>query len=130
MKKMTRIEALDFVIENLTDTINMNGGEADPDFPKLNEVKSVLEGMRGQLRKEQGAPKKPTPRQQENAVLQNDILVALSAGGHLTVSELISSVPSLKGLTPQRVSALMRLLKLDNKVDKEVVKGKTLFFLI
>lgn len=130
MKHMTRLEALDFVIENLTDTIEMSGGEADPDFPKLNEVKKVLEGMRGQLRKEQGAPKKPTARQNENAVLMTDILNALSTGEHLTVSDLISRVPSLNVLTTQRVSALMRLLKLDSKVDKEVVKGKTLFFLI
>lgn len=125
MKKMTRIDALTLAVKILNE---IPVGSSDPNGVK--EASDVLNGMIGQLRKEQGAPKKPTPRQQENAVLQNDILVALSAGEHLTVSELISRVPSLHGLTPQRVSALMRLLKLDSKVDKEVVKGKTLFFLI
>lgn len=126
MSKMTRLEALDFVVGHLSEIVSLN----DTDLVTLDEVKKVLAGMAGQLRKEQGTPKKPTARQNENAVLMNEILVALATGEHLTVSDLISRVPSLKGLTTQRVSALMRLLKLDNKVDKEMVKGKTFFFMI
>ena len=48
----------------------------------------------------------------------------------LRFSRIIKGVASLNEETTQKVSALMRLLKLEGKVDKEVVKGKTLFYLI
>lgn len=115
MTKMTSKMALTYAIDNC-------------DLPQ--DVMEKFIAMRAQLDKNTSAERKPTPRQNENAVLMNDILVALSDGRHCTVSDLIANVPSLVGLTPQRVSALMRLLKLDGKVDKETVKGKTLFFLI
>jgi len=115
MTKMTSKMALTYAIDNC-------------DLPQ--DVMEKFIAMRAQLDKNASVERKPTPRQNENAVLMNDILVGLSDGSHKSVSDLIAAVPALNGLTTQRVSALMRLLKLDGKVDKEVVKGKTLFFLI
>ena len=74
--------------------------------------------------------KTPTKTQVANEGFKAEILVFLSDGKHVTVSDIIKGVASLNGETTQKVSALMRLLKLEGKVDKEVVKGKTLFFLI
>lgn len=74
--------------------------------------------------------KTPTKVQVANEGFKAEILAFLSDGKHVTVSDIIKGVASLNGETTQKVSALMRLLKLEGKVDKEVVKGKTLFFLI
>lgn len=115
MSKMTSYNALSYAIDHC-------------DLPQ--EVMEKFLAMRAQLEKNKQAERKPTPRQNENAVLMSDILIALADGSHKTVSDLIAAVPSLNGMTTQRVSALMRLLKLDGKVDKETVKGKTLFFMV
>lgn len=74
--------------------------------------------------------KTPTKTQVANEGYKAEIVAYLSSGEHKTVSEIIKGVTSLNGETTQKVSALMRLLKLEGKVDKEVVKGKTLFYLI
>lgn len=74
--------------------------------------------------------KTPTKTQVANEGFKAEILAFLSDGKHVTVSDIIKGVASLNNETTQKVSALMRLLKLEGKVDKEVVKGKTLFFLI
>lgn len=74
--------------------------------------------------------KTPTKTQVANEGYKAEIVAYLSNGEHKTVSEIIKGVTSLNGETTQKVSALMRLLKLEGKVDKEVVKGKTLFYLI
>ena len=74
--------------------------------------------------------KTPTKTQVANEGYKAEIVAYLSNGEHKTVTEIIKGVTSLNGETTQKVSALMRLLKLEGKVDKEVVKGKTLFYLI
>lgn len=74
--------------------------------------------------------KTPTKTQVANEGFKAEIIAYLSDGKHVTVSDIIKGVVSLNGETTQKVSALMRLLKLEGKVDKEVVKGKTLFYLI
>lgn len=118
MKNMTKVEALNFAIENC-------------ELPC--EVKEKFEQMRDTLIAQAASKaehKTPTKTQKENEILKADIVAFLASGEHKTVSEIISAVPSLAGSTTQKVSALMRLLKMENRVDKEVVKGKTLFFLI
>jgi hypothetical protein len=115
---MTKREALNYVLSL--------------DLPQ--DVCETLTKMSAQLEKQAQADRKPSKKEVErkdaNEAMKADILVALADGSHLTVSDLIKRVPSLANATTQKVSALMRLLKLDNKVDKEVVKGKTLFFMI
>lgn len=116
---MTKREALNFVMEHY-------------DLPQ--DVAETFVKMVAQLDKANERAKtgehKPTKTQQANETLKADVLVALADGRHATVTELIAAVPSLNGMTTQKVSALMRLLKLDGKVDKETVKGKTYFFMV
>ena len=73
---------------------------------------------------------KPTKTQVANEGFKGEIVAFLADGKHATVSEIIKGVASLNGETTQKVSALCRLLKLEGKIDKEVVKGKTLFYLL
>lgn len=116
---MTKLESLNYILANC-------------ELPQ--DVCEVVTKMAAQLEKQANAERKPSKKEIErkdaNEAMKADILVALADGSHLTVSDLIAKVPSLAGQTTQKVSALMRLLKLDAKVDKEVVKGKTLFFMI
>lgn len=119
-KMMTKREALNSVLSNW---------EAIPQ-----DVAEVLTKMVAQLDKASEAERKPSKaeiaKQDENAKFKAEIIANLADGAHRTVSEIIKAVPALNGASTQKVSALMRLLKMENRVDKEVVKGKTLFFLI
>ena len=122
---ITRIDALNFAIDELS-----KGGQVDAEYT---EVVAVLAKIRDSIAKANAYKpehKTPTKVQEQNEVLKADILVSLATGEHKTVTELIAAVPSLAGMTTQKVSALMRLLKLENKVDKETVKGKTYFYMI
>ena len=115
---VTRIDALSYAIDHIDDQ----------------SICEVLVKMKAQLEKQASAERKPSKadvaRHDANEVLKLDIRDALATGEHLSVSDLIKRVPSLKGLSTQKVSALMRLLKLEGKVDKEMVKGTTYFFAI
>lgn len=115
---MSRVDALTLAIEALA------GNEA---------AVSTLTNIRASIEKANAYKpdhKTPTKTQQENEILKADIVAFLSDGSHKTVSDIIKGMPALTGSSTQKVSALMRLLKLEGKVDKEMVKGKTLFFLV
>ena len=76
--------------------------------------------------------KKMTKTQEENEVLKSVILEVLDTDG-MTVSELQTKDERISvsaGISNQRVSALLRQLKLDGKVDKHVEGKKTLYFLV
>lgn len=115
-------------MKNITNKGFLEYVKANFDLPA--EYVEKCDAMIAQLDKNANREKKPTARQDENEVLKADVVAYLSSGVHASVSEMIKAVPSLAGLSTQRVSALCRLLKLESKVDKEMVKGKTLFFLI
>ena len=115
---LTRIDALNLAISALSENA---------------DAVAVLTNIRNSIEKANAYKpehKTPTKTQQENEIFKLDILMFLSDGSHKTVSEIISGVPSLNGMSTQKVSALVRLLKQDNKVDKETIKGKTYFFTI
>jgi len=124
---ITRVDALNSAITILSDMDGINGNEDNA------PVIAVLTSIRDSIAKQNAYKpehKTPTKVQVANEGFKGEILVFLSDGKHATVSEIIKGVASLNGETTQKVSALMRLLKLEGKVDKETVKGKTLFFLI
>lgn len=76
--------------------------------------------------------KKLTKTQEENEVLKSIIVEVLGTDG-ITVSELQTKddrISVASGISNQRVSALLRQLKTDNKVDKRVEGKKTLYFLV
>lgn len=66
---------------------------------------------------------KPTKRQVENEVLKERIAEILTDEGQ-TVTEILAQIGD-SSLTNQRVSALLRQMN----VNKEIVKGKSLFSL-
>lgn len=115
---VSRIDALNLAINALS---------SNPD------AVATLSSLRDSIAKQNAYKpehKTPTKVQVANEGFKADILVFLADGRHATVSEIIKGVPSLNGETTQKVSALMRLLKLDAKVDKETIKGKTYFFMV
>lgn len=71
-----------------------------------------------------------TAMQKANLEVKENIVEALTmADGNVTVSDLINSSDALRGLTNQKVSALLRQLVLDGKVAK-TIEGKKAYFAI
>jgi hypothetical protein len=70
---------------------------------------------------------KPTKRQTENEVIKGRIAEILTDEGQ-TVTEILAQLGDAS-LTNQRVSALLTQMKNSGTVNKEIVKGKSLFTL-
>ena len=113
--KTTNRSALTYAIEHLTDA------PAD--------VIAKLENMIAQLDKKNASPKKLTAQQERNEVVKTAIVEFLSdnADEGFTVSDLIKSVLECEGDSNQHVSALMRALRLEGKVESYSEKRRTYF---
>lgn len=114
-QKMTYTRALTYVLENC----NL------PD-----DVGEKLEALRAQTSKSHTSASKPTKAQVENVELANQLYeLMLMEGGSHTVSEwiAISGSESMRSLTNQKVSALMRMLEKEGKVAKTSEKRKSYF---
>ena len=72
------------------------------------------------------ANKKPTKTQEENEVLKAEIMAVLTDEKQ-SISEIQSKSEKLTGLSTSKMSALLRLLKNDGKVDRVVDKKKAYF---
>ena len=81
------------------------------------------------LAKKNSAEKKPTAQQVANAGVAEAILFHMSAEPNrlFTITELIKEVPVCAGLTNQRVSAIVRALKDEGKVERVEEKRKAFF---
>lgn len=71
--------------------------------------------------------KKPTATQIANESIKAEILAVLEDGKARTVSEIIADGNFADGTTTQKISALLTLMKNDNKVDKTIDKKRSLF---
>lgn len=113
--KVTNRSALTYAIDHLTDAPS--------------EIIDKLKGMIAQLDKKNASPKKLTSQQEKNEVVKTAILDFLSdnADKGFTCSDLIKTVPELEGDSNQHVSALMRALRLEGKVENYTDKRKTYF---
>jgi hypothetical protein len=113
--KTTNRSALTYAIDHLTDAPS--------------EIIDKLKGMIAQLDKKNASPKKLTSQQEKNEVIKTAIVCFLSdnADKGFTCSDLIKSVPELEGDSNQHVSALMRALRLEGKVENYTDKRKTYF---
>jgi len=121
MTKLTYVDALDFAI----DTIQSSASFRESD----EEIVDKLEALKASLvnRKER---KTPTKTQRENAEVMDTIVGILSvADAPMTVKELLAN-EALSGYTSQKISALLRNLKLAGKVDKEYDKKVAKFFVV
>lgn len=112
MEKMTNVKALEVVL---------NGGEITP------EVREKLEKMKAQFIKKNGAERKPTANQTENAGLKIDILDGMESGKAYTITDLMKAIPSLADLSNQRVSAIVRQMKDEGLVTRTEEKRKAYF---
>lgn len=123
MTKLTKKVALSLAVSALTDSM-----PADAGFT-VDEVVTKLDEMIAQLDKKGTGEKPMTENQKQNVGFKADILTFLADGQHKTATEILKGVPTFPdGMTNQRVSALLRQLYLDGKVQKETVKGKTQFW--
>ena len=123
MTKLTKKVALSLAVSALTDSM-----PADAGFT-VDEVVTKLNEMIAQLDKKGTGEKPMTENQKQNVGFKADILTFLADGQHKTATEILKGVPTFPdGMTNQRVSALLRQLYLDGKVQKETVKGKTQFW--
>lgn len=80
------------------------------------------------LAKKNSAEKKPTAQQVANEGLKQTIIEVLTDnGGLMTVTDVQKSCEELSALSNQRVSALLRQLKDDGKVERVEDKRKAYF---
>lgn len=123
MTKLTKKVALSLAISAMTDSM-----PSDSPFT-VDEVVAKLNEMIVQLDKKVDGVKPMTENQKQNVGFKSDILAFLADGQHKTATEILKGVSTFPdGMTNQRVSALLRQLYLDGKIQKETVKGKTLFW--
>lgn len=108
--KMTYVDALNFAIENLTDTA----------------VVEKLTALRDQQVKRNSAERKPTKTQVANLALQDKVMAVLTETP-ATVSELMTRDPELSALSNQKVSALVNALVKEGKALKVPDGRKTTF---
>lgn len=115
-EKMTYMRALSYVLDNCND------------LPI--DVIEKLEALRARTEKRHSSDSKPTKKQEENTELANQLYeLMLMEGGNHTVSEwiAISGSETVRSLTNQKVSALMRILEREGKVAKTSEKRKSYF---
>ena len=80
------------------------------------------------LAKKNASEKKPTAQQMANEGLKQTIMDVLNeTGGLMTVTDIQKSCEELAELSNQKVSALIRQLKDDGKVEKIEDKRKSYF---
>ena len=116
MDKMTNVKALQYILTNCKT------------LPEdvLAKVKAMKESY-----EKKADNKKPTANQKENATYKVAILDTLKAiGKPSTVTDIQNASASLKALSNQRVSALLKLLKDDGLVEKTVDKKKSFFSVV
>lgn len=115
VKMMTNKGALNYVLENC-------------ELPK--EVEEKLIHMVEQLEKKSSSPRKETKTQIENKELCEIALETLiNSQEKMTVTDVLKATPIFKEkeLSTQKVSALLKILLEDNKIEKVVEKGKSYF---
>ena len=95
------------------------------------ELSAKLMEMFNSLDKKSSAEKPLTEQQKQNLGYKADILAVLADGKARTATELMKEVPTFpEDMSNQRVSSLLRQLILDGKVERNTVKGKTLFSIV
>ena len=111
-KKMTKREMFEQIKSHLTDPAEVAFVEHELEL----------------LAKKNSGEKKPTAQQVANESLKQTIIDVLTDnGGLMTVTDVQKSCEELSVLSNQRVSALLRQLKDDGKVERVEDKRKAYF---
>lgn len=115
--KMTNVKALNYVKDNY-------GAELPQD------VSDKIDAMIASFEKK-AQNKKATKTQEENVGYKAEILRVLAeAENGMTVSEVLKASDVLGEFSNQKVSALMRQLIEDGKVEKTMDKKKSIFTVV
>lgn len=95
------------------------------------ELVAVMEHELELLEKKNSADRKPTATQIANDGIKETILdLLVSSGQKMTISEMMKADEELGNLTNQKVSALVRQLIKEGKVEKTEEKRKSYFFAV
>jgi hypothetical protein len=115
--KVTNKSALNFVLEHY-------------DVPT--DVAEKLKGMVAAIERKSAAPKKPTAAQEANEGIKATIVAFLAENFDrgFTVTEIGKSVDELGGYSNQKLSALLRQLRMEGKVENYTEKRKTYFKIV
>lgn len=131
MMKLTNKIALEIALNAIENSVLPNWsfteGENRLEVSKA-EAMEKLTKMMEQLDKKASAEKKPTKNQLEADALADALYDEMLAdGGKLTVSEMLAKFDCVKGMSNQKVSAIVRKLKDAGRVVKDVEGRKSLF---
>ena len=97
-------------------------------YPLNEDEKAFVEHELELLAKKNSAEKKPTAQQTANEGLKSTIVEVLTKnGGLMTVTDVQKSCEELSALSNQRISALLRQLKEEGKVERVEDKRKAYF---
>lgn len=107
--------------DHFTTLLNLSEVKANPVLVDFIEHELEL------LAKKNSAEKKPTAVQVANEGIKDAIYDAMQENRLYTITELIKEVPECADLTNQRVSALIRQMRDDNKVERIEEKRKAYF---
>ena len=131
MMKLTNKIALEIALNAIENSVlpswSFTEGENRLEVSKA-EAMDKLTKMMEQLDKKANAEKKPTKTQLEADALADALYDEMLAdGGKLTVSEMLAKFDCVKGMSNQKVSAIVRKLKDAGRVVKDVEGRKSLF---
>ena len=79
------------------------------------------------LSKKNASEKKLTPTQKENLTIQEAILNYMEDDVLYTITDLLKNVPECAGLSNQRVSAIVRIMREEKKIERIEEKRKAYF---
>lgn len=115
-------------IKKITKRDNFNTLLAIPAVAENAQLVSFIEHEIELLDKKNSADKKPTAQQIANKGVMETIMQVLSEnGGLMTVTDVQKSNAALAELSNQRISALLRQLKDEHKVERVEDKRKAFF---
>ena len=115
-------------IKKITKRDNFNALLAIPAVAENAQLVSFIEHEIELLDKKNSADKKPTAQQIANKGVMETIMQVLSEnGGLMTVTDVQKANAALAELSNQRISALLRQLKDEHKVERVEDKRKAFF---
>ena len=116
MEKMTKKQMFEQIMSHLNDETERKFIEHEIELlDKKNARKST----------------KPTANQEANMDIKDAIVEWLTENGEpMTVTEMMKAIPACADASNQKLSALLRQLRLEEVVKSEKVKGTTYFSLI
>lgn len=121
--KLTNKKALEIAIKAIE-----TSSFSTSDF-KTDEIVEKLNKMLVQTEKKSSSERKPTAKQEANKKLEAIILDYLNAQAEgKTVTDMMKEIPELDGMSNQKISSLVKPLKDDGIIVKEVIKGRSYFF--